>query len=105
KEAERDHFERELYLQWNLDQSKLKLRGELPGAEGEIVQEALVSRADAYGVNPATGIFDPYASRLADALVELASTSGDRTSRPTQVSLIVDLTALVEESGGFGELS
>src|SRR5690606_37904278 len=48
KAAERDHYGRELFMQWNLDHSRLKMRADLPGVEGEIVQSALEERADRY---------------------------------------------------------
>jgi hypothetical protein len=47
-------------------------------------------------------MFDPYPARLADGLVELAATSGDRTAAPAQITVFADLDALTEatETGG-----
>lgn len=94
---------RTLWLQWNLDESELKLGGQLPAAEGEIVQQALESGADRFGPNPDTGLFDPYPARLADALVELAATTGD-VSTPPQVTLHADLDTLTTADRGVAEL-
>ena len=44
-------------------------------------------------------MFDPYPQRMADGLVELASTSGDESSSaPTQIVIHADLEALTEDS-------
>jgi Domain of unknown function (DUF222)/HNH endonuclease len=94
---------RAIFMQWNLDSSELKLNGRLPGAHGELVQETLESVADRFGPNPETGVFDPYATRLADALVEVASTTGDRGA-PPRVSLHADLEALTAADRGVTEL-
>jgi hypothetical protein len=95
---------RALWLQWNLDESELKLAGRLPGAHGDVVQEALETVADRFGPNPETGVFDPYPTRLADALLEVAATTGDR-STPAQVSVHADLEALTTRDQGVAELA
>jgi len=94
---------RSAHLQWNLDQSELRLRANLPGAEGEIVQKAMEAAADQMPVNPETGLFDPYPQRLADGLVELAATTGD-TSSPPQITIHADLEALTTQHAGVTEL-
>jgi hypothetical protein len=76
----------------------------LPGAHGEIVQEALESVADRLAPNPETGLFDPYSMRLADALVEVSATTGER-SAPPQISLHADLEALTTSAAGVTELA
>jgi Domain of unknown function (DUF222)/HNH endonuclease len=105
-EEERSIWDRRrLGLQWNLDASELHLRGNLPGAEGRIVEEAIRDRADRIGTNPETGMFDDCTTRLADGLVEICATSGDRTSPEVQLTVNVDLEALIESaSGGVAEL-
>ncbi|HEX9761619.1 MAG TPA: DUF222 domain-containing protein [Acidimicrobiia bacterium] len=95
---------RALWLQWNLDESELRLRGQLPGAHGEIVQEALESVADRFGPNPETGLFDPYSMQLADALVEMSATAGEGGS-PPQISLHAELEALTTPDRGVIELA
>ncbi len=106
-EDERTVYERRAaYLQWNLDESELDLRANLPAAEGVIVQEAMESAADRIPPNPETGIFDPYYQRLADGLVELCATTGDETTvTPPQITVNADLEALTTETGGVVELS
>ncbi len=97
------HDRRSAHLQWNLDQSELRMRANLPGAEGEIVQKAMEDAADRIPVNPETGLFDAYPQRLADGLVELAATTGD-TSTPPQVTMFTDLDALTTDTEGVAEL-
>ncbi len=84
---------RRLVRQWNLDESELKFDGNLPGAEGKLFDEAIDTRVDLMGPDPETGPFDCYQTRSADALVELAATTGDR-STPPQVTVFADLDSL-----------
>ena len=107
------HDRRALYLQWNLDDSELKVSGNMPGSQGEIFQEAVVTAADRVPINPETGMFDAYSSRLVDGLVEIAATTttgdtttGDTTNTgsPRQLTVFADLHALVSETGGVAEL-
>ena len=99
---------RRLGLQWNLDQSELRFGGNLPGAEGKVFEEAVRARADRMPLNPETGMFDPYPARLADGLVELSATAGDRTGNgsPVQITVHADLDALTAdtETTGVAEL-
>lgn len=96
---------RRLFIQRSLDGVEGHMSALLPGAELEIVEQALRERADRIPMNPETGRFDPYPARLADGLVELCSTTGDETSRPTQVTIHADLDALVETtSSGVAEI-
>ncbi len=102
-EDERSVWERRrLGLQWNLDESELKFGGNLPGAEGKVFEEAVKARADRIPVNPETGMFDPYPTRLADGLVELSATSGDQSPAPAQITVHADLDALTSDSETTG---
>lgn len=94
---------RGLVRQWNLDQSELRFRGRLPGAEGRILDEAIDSRVDAMGTNPETGMFDPYPTRSADALVEMAATDGD-VGAPAEITVFADLEAFTTKNQGWAEL-
>jgi hypothetical protein len=50
-------------------------------------------------------MFDDYSARLADGLVEVCATSGDRLSPAIQLTVNVDLESLAEShSGGVAEL-
>lgn len=103
---ERTVFERRAaFLQWNLDESELNLRANLPAVEGQIVQEAMEAAADRVPANPETGMFDSYPTRLADGLVELAATTGDMSTSPPQITVTADLEALTTETEGVTELS
>jgi hypothetical protein len=103
-EDERTVWERRhLGLQWNLDESELRFDGSLPGAEGKLFETAVRHRADRMPINPETGMFDPYPSRLADGLVELSATSGDENQGvPAQVTVFADLEALTEDPNTTG---
>lgn len=93
---------RRLALQWNLDESELRFGGNLPGVEGRIFEEAVRSRADRIPPNPETTRLDPYPARLADGLVELSTTTGDESTAQVQVTLNVDLEALITDSDTAG---
>jgi hypothetical protein len=95
---------RRLVRQWNLDESELRFRGRLPATEGRIFDEAIDSRVDAMGPNPETEMFDPYDTRSADALVEMAATDGGDNGAPPQVTAFADLEALVSQDRGWAEL-
>ena len=105
RDDERTIWERRrLVRQWNLDESELKLWGNLPAAEGQIFDRAIDDRVDQVPVNPENGTFDSFETRAADALVELAATSGGEESRPPQMTVFADLEALTSEGGGVTEL-
>lgn len=95
---------RAAYLQWNLDESELRMRANMPAAEGQVVQNALEAAADRIPPNPETGMFDAYPQRLVDGLVEVCATTGDE-SAPPQVTLFADLEVLTTETEGVAELS
>ncbi len=90
--------ERWLSIQYTLDGIRAQMTSELPGAEMALVESEIRARADRIPVNPETGIFDPYPQRMADGLVELATTTGDENpSGPTQIVVHADLEALTED--------
>jgi hypothetical protein len=95
-----------LMIQHSLDGSEGRLHARLPGVELHVVETAIRSRADRFGPNPETGMFDPYPVRLADGLVEVCATSGDESSPPVQVTVHADLGALTSntETSGVAEL-
>ncbi len=95
---------RHLGLQWNLDESELKVGGSMPGAEGRLFETAVRGRADRMPSNPESGMFDPYPARLADGLVEICSTtSGDEGDGvAVQVTVFADLEALTEDTTTTG---
>ena len=99
-EDEREAWrERWLSIQYTLDGIRGEMRAGLPGAEMSLVESEIRARADRIPPNPESGMFDPYPQRMADGLVELASTSGDESSSgPTLITIHADLDALVENS-------
>src|SRR6202035_5831351 len=57
--------------------------------EGELVRAALDRIAAGYGPDPVTGIYDPYETRMADALVELAGLRLGADPDPDRASVVV----------------
>jgi len=99
------HRERALWIQRTLDGASGRLTAHLPNFELEIVETAITQRADKFGPDPETGLFDPYSQRMADGLVEVCATSGDQTTvSPPQITVHADLEALVTEDAGVTEL-
>ncbi len=98
------HEERYLSIQRTLNGVSGTMNAKLPGAELDMVESAIRVRADRVPVNPETGRFDPYPQRMADGLVELAATSGDDNETPPQITVNVDLQALVTETSGVTEI-
>jgi Domain of unknown function (DUF222) len=90
--------ERWLSIQYTLDGIRGHMNADLPGMEMALVESEIRARADRIPVNPESGIFDPYPQRMADGLVELATTTGDENpSGPTQITVHADLEALTED--------
>ena len=54
------HRERALWIQRTLDGASGRLTAHLPNTELEIVETAITQRADQFGPDPETGLFDPY---------------------------------------------
>lgn len=81
---ERETFaDRFLAMQPTLDHSSFRLWGQLPGADGELVQQALQARADQFPTLP-NGTRGSLGQRNADALVSisqdsLTSSTGDQS--------------------------
>ena len=97
--------DRWLTIQHTLDGTEGRLHARLPGADLHLVETAIRERADRFGPNPETNLFDPYPVRLADGLVEVCVTSGDQSSPSVQVTVHADLEALTTtETSGVAEL-
>jgi hypothetical protein len=96
-----------LSIQYTLDGIRGQMNADLPGAEMSMVETAIRERADRIPVNPESGIFDPYPQRMADGLVQLATTTtGDAGSGLAQITVFADLEALTEpgETSGVAEI-
>ena len=91
-----------LSIQYTLDGIRGEMRAGLPGAEMSLVESEIRARAARMPPNPESGIFDPYPQRMADGLVELATTSSDRPAAPAQITVHADLEALTSDSETTG---
>jgi hypothetical protein len=103
-EVWREHW---LSIQYTLDGIRARMITELPGAEMSLVESEIRARADRIPPNPESGMFDPYPQRMADGLVELATTTGDESSSgSTQLTVHADLEALTSdpETTGVAEI-
>jgi hypothetical protein len=75
EETNEAHRRRALRLWWDEEGGVLRISGRLADAEGAVVATAIGRLATAAGPDPVTRLYEPYESRCADALVELASTN------------------------------
>ncbi len=92
RETERDSFaDRSLTMQPNLDQTRLRLWGELVGVDSVRVEQILSEAADAMPALP-DGYREPRKARLADALTNavIDSATGDGSVAASQVTVFVD---------------
>jgi len=85
--------DRYLAMQPNLDQTSWRLWGLLPGVDGQIVEQALIRRADTFPALP-DGTRPTFGQRQADALTSIAqdsltATAGEGTCTPL-VTVFVD---------------
>jgi Domain of unknown function (DUF222) len=94
--------DRWLSIQYTLDGDPGHLDADLPGMEMILVGSAIRERADRIPVNPESGLFDPYPQRLADGLVELASSGDENGSAPARIVVHADLEALTEDAETIG---
>jgi hypothetical protein len=85
---------------WERRGVQWRLSGHLPAEEGAVVARALAAIADAAPRRPETGLYDPYAVRAADALVELAEAQLAATEpAPPTLVVHVDAEALATGEG------
>lgn len=100
EEDDEGHRRRSVWWRWSEDASYLRLSGRLPREQGAIVSTALERIA---GQSPpaTNGAFEPFESRAADALVELASCrlAADADADRATVVIHVDHDTLREQSG------
>jgi Domain of unknown function (DUF222)/HNH endonuclease len=88
-EANEAHRRRGLRLRWDGQNRWLFVSGRLADAEGAVVERAITRLAEAAPPDPVTGVYDPFESRCADALVELASTSLGADADADRASIVV----------------
>ena len=101
QETFRDRF---VSMQPTLDRSAYRLWGQLPGVDGQLVEQALLTRADTFPTLP-DGTKGSLGQRNADALVSisqdsLTSTSGDDDPSTGPVLSVFTNAELAADSGG-----
>jgi hypothetical protein len=84
KNFESDRQMRYLRMWWDEDRRFLNLEGSLPAEQGARVEAALERRAEEIVLEEGP-LYDRHGARLADALEELLSSSGDRLAPATLV--------------------
>jgi hypothetical protein len=100
-EANDAHRRRYLRMRFDDDRS-FRISGRLADAEGAVVEAALAALANAAQPDPATGVYDPFESRLADALVEMASTDLAEEADADRASVVIHMEAEVVGGGEGG---
>jgi hypothetical protein len=105
EEADDAHRRRSLRMWWGEDRC-LHVRGRLPDAAGAVVVQAVERIADQAPPDPATGLFEPYESRCADALVTMAAgqVSADPDVDRATVVVHADVSLLTGEGAGPAEI-
>ncbi len=71
------------------DGSSMRLSGQLPADAGATLAAALTRMAEQAGPDPDTKLFDPFESRCADALVELAGARLADDADPDRATVVV----------------
>lgn len=71
------------------DGQAVRLSGQLPAAEAATVAAALTRMAEQASPDAATGVFDPFESRCADALVDLAGAALADDADPDRATVVV----------------
>lgn len=98
------HAERFLMLQPSLDQTALRLWGELVGVDAARFEQTITDTADQIPALP-SGRREPRKNRMADALVNLvtdAATGRTEAAPATVVSVLVDATEATPTNGETG---
>jgi hypothetical protein len=83
KRAESDHQARSFRMHWDDEGRNLDVEGTLPGEQGAAFEKAVRQRAEQ--IEADVEAIDPHGARLADALTELVSSSGDEAAPTTLV--------------------
>ncbi len=86
---------------WDRDRQWFHLHGRLPGADGALVEKALERAEAKVPRSPHNQVYEPIDMRLADALVDIASTQLGSDPDPDRANLIVhvDLDTLTAGRG------
>jgi len=87
KDEAEAHRRRHLRIWWK-DQV-LKLSGSLAGLDAEAFRVAIDRLAESYGPDPTTGQYEPFETRRADALVELARQAIAEDTDPDRADVVI----------------
>jgi len=100
-ETEEANAKRSLRKWWDRDRQWLHLHGRIPGTEGAIIEKALERAESQVPRRAHNQVYESLDVRLADALVEIASTRLGSDSDPDRASLVVhvDLETLTNAQG------
>ncbi|MDA8185205.1 MAG: DUF222 domain-containing protein, partial [Actinomycetota bacterium] len=106
EEANKAYERRFLTMHKNRD-GELRISGLLDPEGGSVVEQALCDKAEQASPDPATGQFEPYAKRVADALVDLVA-AGHHATEPGRATVVVHvdgdvLAAPVDSLAGEAE--
>ncbi len=90
-EADANDADRQRSFRWRdtPDGSGVRLSGQLPPEAGATLAAALSRMAEQAGPDPDTGLFEPFESRCADALVELAGAHIAEDADPDRATVVV----------------
>ena len=101
EETDQTRSQRSLRKWWDPDRQWLHLRGRIPGADGALVEKALERAERLIPRSAHNQMYQPRDMRLADALVEIASTRLASDPDPDRASVVVhvDLQTLVNRHG------
>ncbi len=75
------------------DGSSVRLSGQLPTEAAATLAAALTRMAEQAGPDPVTNIYDPFESRCADALIELAGARLAEDADPDRATIVVHVPA------------
>ena len=94
-----------LRMRWDTENRWLVVSGRLADAEGAVVERAIARLAEAAPPDPVSGVYEPFESRCADALAELASTSlGAEADADTASIVIHSEPSVLGGAEGWAEL-
>jgi hypothetical protein len=88
-DANEDHRRRLVRLRWDRDDRFLQITGRLADAEAAVVERALTAMAEDAPPDPVSGVYDDFESRLADALVDLASTTLAEEAEADKATVVI----------------
>ena len=101
-DADKEPVVPSLRMWWSDEDSHLNLKGEIPGADGVLVEAALMRLGTKNPKDPQSGLYRPADEQQADALVQMASESYAEDRTHDMATVVVHVTAedLRQRHGG-----